>query len=219
MEQRCRLQGPAPAMAGLSVLLGCCLVAGAAAGIFSDCPSSLNTGSVGSCMFSACSPSRGPTTCSFGSCYCQEGYCRYPASTLHIQARYCVARIPGATCHLTRFCYSGGLTQSFCESGLCMCKWGYHVETSVDENGQESYQCVTSSSELAAAVARNATKQEIASLLEHQAHSDGMVAWNLAVACMWAAGASFVLAAGAAAAVLRRRGGKVSVRGHEGLLG
>merc|ERR1711972_86579 len=87
----------------------------------------------GSCKFWPCAASRGPAHCTLGSCYCNEGYCRYPHSTLHIQARYCVARIPGKTCHMSRFCWSGGLTQSFCESGLCMCKWGYRVEA--DANG------------------------------------------------------------------------------------
>eukprot|EP00413_Alexandrium_margalefii_P050214 CAMPEP_0204610414 /NCGR_PEP_ID=MMETSP0661-20131031/61491_1 /ASSEMBLY_ACC=CAM_ASM_000606 /TAXON_ID=109239 /ORGANISM="Alexandrium margalefi, Strain AMGDE01CS-322" /LENGTH=364 /DNA_ID=CAMNT_0051622221 /DNA_START=106 /DNA_END=1199 /DNA_ORIENTATION=+ len=163
-------------------VLGLCLFTGAIAGIFSDCPSSLNTGAVGSCMFSSCSASRGPTHCSFGSCYCNEGYCRYPASTVHVQSRYCVARIPDATCHLTRFCWSGGLSASFCESGLCMCKWGYHPV----KNDEGKYDCMPGTSELAAAVARNATGADIEELLEHQQHSEGMVAQNGMVAAAWA---------------------------------
>merc|ERR1719498_2150889 len=76
-------------------------------------------------MMFSCSESRGPTECKHGTCYCQEGFCRYPASTVHVQSRYCVQRIPDETCHLTRVCYKAGLTTTFCEKGLCMCKWGY----------------------------------------------------------------------------------------------
>mmetsp|Transcript_65110 Transcript_65110/g.130890 ORF Transcript_65110/g.130890 Transcript_65110/m.130890 type:complete len:208 (-) Transcript_65110:125-748(-) len=200
-------------------LLSCCLFTAAVAGILSDCPSSLNTGAVGSCLFSACSPSRGPTVCKFGGCYCQQGYCRYPASSLHVQSRYCVARIPDATCHLTRFCWSGGITRSFCESGLCMCKWGYAPKKSIDANGKESYDCVQATAELASAIARNATEEEITGLLEHQNHSDGMAAWNLVVASMWACGLASALAVGAGAFVMLRRKTKVSVRSYGELLG
>merc|ERR1719361_286544 len=119
------------------------------AGALFECPMAFNTGAVGSCMFSACSPSRGPTHCKLGSCYCNEGFCRYPASTLHVQARYCVARIPGKTCHVSHMCWSGGLTKSFCESGLCMCKWGFRPV----KKGQGKYECEMASSELATALA------------------------------------------------------------------
>merc|ERR1719188_2088572 len=97
-----------------------------------ECPLALNTGAVGSCMFFACSPSRGPTECIRGTCYCQEGFCRYPASTVHVQSRYCVQRVPDSTCHVSRVCYKAGLSTSFCEKGLCMCKWGYRL----DETGK-----------------------------------------------------------------------------------
>merc|ERR1719476_119124 len=76
-------------------------------------------------MISECSSSRGPTVCTFGTCFCEAGFCRYPASTLHIESRYCVQRVPDSTCHVTRVCYDAGLTETFCEKGLCMCKWGY----------------------------------------------------------------------------------------------
>merc|ERR1719433_1613209 len=132
-------------------------------------------------MFSGCSPSRGPTTCSFGSCFCKAGYCRYPASTVHVQSRYCVARIPGATCHLTRVCWSGGLTESFCEAGYCMCKWGL---SPVKQPGGK-YLCEPKPSDLAAAIARNAPQGEIEMLMEHKEHSDRMAAENLAVATAW----------------------------------
>jgi len=46
---------------------------------------------------------------------------------MHVRSRYCVARVPDSTCHVTRVCYKAGLTKSFCEAGLCMCKWGYHL--------------------------------------------------------------------------------------------
>merc|ERR1719401_2134873 len=149
-------------------LLACALLSAAEAwSMDTRCPMALNTGAVGSCMFSNCDKSRGPTYCAHGTCYCQQGYCRYPASTLHIQSRYCVARIPGATCHLSRFCWSGGLTTSFCESGLCMCKFGLHPVS--DGNGK--YTCESSAAELASGVARNATQDQIESLLQFQADS------------------------------------------------
>jgi len=177
-------------------LLGCA----SGQGLFSDCPSALNTGSVGSCMIGGCSPTRGPTHCSFGSCYCNDGYCRYPASTMHVQSRYCVARVPDATCHVTRVCYSAGLSTSFCDKGLCMCKWGYEVQD--DEDGKHA--CVPAASELAEAVARNATKEEIELLIQNKEHSEHMAAQNVAIATAWLCGtATLVLAAGAWA--LRRR--------------
>lgn len=91
------------------------------------CPMALNTGSVGGCKWANCAASRGPTHCRFGSCFCNTGYCRYPTSTLHIQSRYCVARVPSSSCHLTRVCYKAGLTTSFCDKGECMCKYGYKI--------------------------------------------------------------------------------------------
>jgi len=112
-------------MAQLSLVAFALTVTGAAAG--SGCPMAVNTGAVGSCMFSKCAVSRGPTSCNFGTCYCQPGFCRYPASTLHVESRRCVQRVPDSTCHLTRVCYKAGVTTSFCEKGLCMCKFGYHL--------------------------------------------------------------------------------------------
>jgi len=194
-------------MASLLVsFAGLCLLGCAAGqGLFSDCPSAMNTGSVGSCMLFGCSASRGPTHCKLGSCYCDEGYCRYPASTMHVKSRYCVARVPEATCHLTRFCYSAGLTTSFCEKGLCMCKWGYAVET--DDDGKHS--CVPATAALAEAIARNATTEEIQLLMEHQEHSERMAAQNVAIGAAWLCGAAtLVFAAGAWA--LRRRAARVT---------
>merc|ERR1719410_1059175 len=96
------------------------------------CPMALNTGAVGTCMFSQCSASRGPTYCKHGTCYCLDGYCRYPASTFHTQPRRCRASVPDSTCHLTRTCWKGGLTTSSCVKGSCMCRSGMHI----DCNGQ-----------------------------------------------------------------------------------
>merc|ERR1712048_307550 len=132
-------------------------------------------------MFSACSPSRGPTHCVFGTCFCNKGYCRYPHSTLHIQARYCVARVPGKTCHLTRFCWSGGLEESFCESGLCMCKWGYRA---VLKNG--AWECEMPYEELSAVETGDLSPEEAESRAEAKNHSDRMVFFNVVVAALWA---------------------------------
>merc|ERR1711924_371616 len=164
-----------------------------------------NIGAVGSCVLEQCSPERGPTHCHLGGCFCNEGYCRYPASTLHVQSRYCVARVPHATCHLTRFCWNGGLSESFCEAGDCMCKWGFHpVEES---NGK--YTCeAASATELTAAVAANATQEEIEALMEHKDHSDKMAAQNLAIATAWLCGGASLVVTGAAL-LLRRRYSKV----------
>merc|ERR1712187_885057 len=146
------------------------------------------------------------------------GYCRYPASTVHVESRYCVARIPGATCHVSRFCWSGGLDESFCEKGLCMCKWGYRVQETTDEKGESKYNCVPAGSELIAAVTRNATREEIAGLLEHQRHSDRIATWNVVIASIWVCG-FFVLAVCATTFVMFGRKNKVSVHINEELLG
>merc|ERR1711862_348321 len=170
----------------------------------------------GSCMFSKCAVSRGPTECEMGTCFCQEGYCRYPASTLHIQARYCVARIPDKTCHLTHFCWSGGLETSFCESGLCMCKWGYHPV----KNDEGKYECVSGASEMAVALAANATAEEIRNLIESQEHSNQMVTLNMFIAALWASAVVFFLTVGVALAVRRLRTSKVqSIAFNEMMLG
>merc|ERR1712066_71933 len=139
-------------------------------------------GAVGSCMFSNCDKSRGPTYCAHGTCYCQQGYCRYPASTLHIQSRYCVARIPGATCHMSRFCWSGGLSTSFCESGLCMCKFGRHPVSA----GNGKYTC-DESSDMIADIANDATQEKIENLLAFQSESDLLTTYNLLTAALWVA--------------------------------
>eukprot|EP00929_Paragymnodinium_shiwhaense_P097858 TRINITY_DN5944_c0_g2_i1.p1 TRINITY_DN5944_c0_g2~~TRINITY_DN5944_c0_g2_i1.p1 ORF type:complete len:226 (-),score=46.60 TRINITY_DN5944_c0_g2_i1:339-947(-) len=193
--------------------LALCLVSQAAAFF---CPPALNAGQVGSCMFSKCAASRGPTDCKWGTCWCKPGYCRYPASTMHIQSRYCVARIPDATCHLSRFCWSGGLQASFCESGYCMCKFGSHPV----ENKDGKYDCVATSAELAEAVALNATAEEIQTLLEQQSHSDRMVAQNVGIATAWGCGIGFFAMAMAAVVTMKlyKRNAKVNVEGYETLL-
>merc|ERR1712032_307179 len=92
------------------------------------CTMALNTGAVGSCMFTQCSAARGPTYCKLGTCFCIDGYCRYPASTIHVQARRCRASVPHSTCHPTRTCWKGGLTSSSCVKGSCMCRSGMHID-------------------------------------------------------------------------------------------
>merc|ERR1711862_135286 len=164
--------------------------------------------------FSKCSPSRGPTNCKLGTCYCKTGYCRYPPSTLHIQSRYCVARVPGATCHASRFCWSGGFSTSFCSSGLCMCKWGLYPEKQADGK----YLCVTAASELAIAMAGNATQAEIEDLLEFQEDSDRTVAYNMLTAGLWV---SVVLVTGIGVMfyVMRKRSRRVDDIDFNMLLG
>merc|ERR1711971_368725 len=196
----------------LAGIIGHCLLGVATASQF--CPYALNTGSVGSCMIGSCSASRGPTHCTFGGCYCNEGYCRYPASTVHVQSRYCVSRIPDKTCHLTRFCWSGGLSESFCESGLCMCKFGYKAE----KNEKGEYECAAATSELAAAIALNATAEEIQTLLEYKNHSEGMASQNVLIATAWCGCSVFALALGMVALMKPRRGG-VADQDYTSLLG
>lgn len=87
----------------------------------------MNTGAVGSCMVGSCSSSRGPTYCRHGTCYCEPGYCRYPASTVHVQSRRCRALVPHSSCHLTRTCWKGGLMSSSCVKGACMCRSHMHI--------------------------------------------------------------------------------------------
>lgn len=199
-------------MARLFAKLFVSLLASAAAwSVDTRCPMAMNTGSVGSCMFSSCSPSRGPTHCRLGGCYCNSGYCRYPSTTLHIQARYCAARIPGATCHASRFCWSGGLSTSMCDSGLCMCKWAHHPV----QQGNGKYLCRPDANALALAVAHNATQEEIMNLLEFQEHADRMAAYNILTGALWVcAGVAFVVGG----IVIRKRQSKIECSDYSPLV-
>lgn len=154
------------------------LVLGLATPASAICPMAFNTGAVGSCKIFGCAASRGPTHCKMGSCYCDEGYCRYPASTVHVGARYCVQRVQANSCHLTRVCYNAGLTTSFCEKGMCMCKFGY----SVDENGK----CAADAS-MALAAMGNSTQRSAADI-EFLRQQDAAVAWNVANFFLWISG-------------------------------
>merc|ERR1712129_446079 len=99
------------------------------------------------------------------------GFCRYPASTAHVESRRCVQRVPDSTCHLTRICYSAGLTTSFCEKGLCMCKFGYHLN--------EDSTCVVDEAPASLSAFRgNATDAELA---EIQRKEDMAVSLNVLV--------------------------------------
>merc|ERR1712194_571729 len=51
-----------------------------------------------------CSASHGPTRCTEGSCFCDEGYCRYHASTGDVKKQVCIQRVPDSTCRYS-FCY------------------------------------------------------------------------------------------------------------------
>mmetsp|Transcript_87447 Transcript_87447/g.255722 ORF Transcript_87447/g.255722 Transcript_87447/m.255722 type:complete len:198 (+) Transcript_87447:68-661(+) len=178
-------------MAQLSWLLcALALAASPCAGFF--CPPAVNTGSVGSCMFFGCSASRGPTQCEHGACYCQEGYCRYPAGTVHIQSRRCVQRVPDSTCHLSRFCYKAGFFTSFCDSGYCMCKFGY----TLDASGK------CAKADEASFLVANYTGAEVEDMIEIQRHEDFAVALNLA---MFAAWSTAVLAGMVGGAIVIRR--------------
>merc|ERR1739845_173605 len=106
----------------IELLLIAVATTGAAASCLGRCGFALNTGSVGSCAIFGCSKSRGPTHCTLGGCYCNEGFCRYPVTTLHLQSRTCRQRAGHNTCHATRVCYNAGLMDTTCSGGLCFCK-------------------------------------------------------------------------------------------------
>merc|ERR1711948_192411 len=110
---------------GLQLVLLATAVLGGAANCLGRCGIALNLGNVGSCKFWGCSKSRGPTHCTLGSCFCNDGYCRYPVTTLHVQSRTCRQRAGEDICHATRICYNAGLTTTSCSGGLCFCKFGY----------------------------------------------------------------------------------------------
>merc|ERR1712039_560452 len=193
---------------------------GAAADLATRCPIAVNTGSVGSCMFGKCAASRGPTHCTMGTCFCEPGFCRYPQGRfgVHVQSRYCVARIPYATCHLTRFCWSGGLQNSFCERGLCMCKWGLHPEKQL--NGK--YECKLGFYRKHKSTAywnkhddddddylymdllgANAMTEEIQSMKELQSEQTRAVSFNILIGALWG-GAIFAVAIACVAFVVKK---------------
>merc|ERR1712182_142662 len=97
-----------------------------------------------------------------------------------VSSRYCVQRIPDKTCHVTRVCYSGGLTTSFCEKGLCMCKFGYKYEGEGDDAT-----CVEASEMLLAAN----TTEDLAFIKQQE----NAVAFNVFMFVAWISG--FVAAA------------------------
>merc|ERR1712194_349231 len=142
-------------------------------GSATDCAASLvNNGEVGTCKYQACWEFRGPTYCSHGSCFCKEGFCRYPAGTVEIQARRCLQRVPGLNCHISRLeCRSAGLTTTICSSGIggafggkgvCVCAAGYHLNA--------KNECVAFSEDLAALGNSTDTSAEDLELLRSQGH-------------------------------------------------
>merc|ERR1712137_37818 len=133
--------------------------------------------------FWGCSKSRGPTHCRMGSCWCNEGYCRYPVTTMHIQSRTCRQRAGHDSCHATRVCYNAGLMSTACSGGLCFCKVGYH------------YNCHTKKCQWGG-LAEGLSAEE---LMEVEAESKRETMFNVFIATMWICGC-FAMVAGAALA-------------------
>merc|ERR1712187_567072 len=75
--------------------------------------------SMGSCMVLDCYPTTGPTLCLNGDCMCAEGYCSYHGR--------CRARVPDSTCHVSKFCWKGGLMSTSCVDGICLCRSEMHI--------------------------------------------------------------------------------------------
>merc|ERR1711953_933185 len=163
------------------------------------CGIALNTGSVGSCMFSSCSESRGPTHCTFGSCYCNDNYCRYPVTTLHIQSRTCRMRAGDDTCHASRFCYNSGLTTTSCSGGLCFCSFGYVYNC-------ETKQCEEDNTN--ALLPFNATQEQLAEFAHHVNESNRESLYNVLTAGLWVC-AAFVVMIGGVFVLRRLRKAKV----------
>merc|ERR1712232_857382 len=153
-----------------------------------------NTGSVGSCKIFNCAASRGPTHCSWGSCYCNEGFCRYPVTTLHVQSRTCRQRAGDTTCHTSRVCYSAGLSETSCSGGLCFCKMGM------------TYNCDTQACEYGANFLANMTTAEI-SEMEKISHQETME--QLFVVGLWACTAFVLMIGGGLVVRSRLRSPKV----------
>lgn len=186
----------------MAKLMQICIVSSlaltAAANCLGRCEIAMNAGDVGSCKFSDCSASRGPTHCSWGSCYCNEGYCRYPATTVHVQSRTCRQRAGDDTCHATRVCYNAGLTTSSCSGGLCFCKFGYKYDCAKKT-------CYWSPGALELA----GTNMTTVELDELRKEGDIETMYNVLTAAAWAC-AAFVLAiSGAVALRWRLRSSKI----------
>lgn len=100
--------------------------------------------------------------------------------------RYCVQRVPDSTCHLSRFCYKAGLSSSFCEAGLCMCKWGYRL----DSDGE----CSSNSALLSLAASGNSTEVSAEDQKFLRAANEA-TAINIAMFTLWASGFLIALTA------------------------
>merc|ERR1719245_818429 len=151
------------------------------------CGIAMNIGEGGSCALLPCSGSRGATHCTMGMCFCNEGYCRYPVTTLHVQSRTCRQRAGHNTCHMSRFCYNAGLTTSTCSGGLCFCKFGYR------------YNCYTRKCEwhdgISEVLPGNMTRMDMAELELLQKEGDRETMYNAITAAMWGC-AAFLLMTG-----------------------
>jgi len=155
------------------------------------CPMAMNTGAVGSCMFSSCSASRGPTVCHHGTCYCVEGYCRYPASTIHVQSRKCRALVPDSSCHLSRTCWKGGLSASSCVKGACMCRSGMHIGC---DGKCHSGWAPLAMSAANASWASDIDAAEIDPELEHEENIEALL--NVSIFFAWVAASSAMMIGG-----------------------
>lgn len=106
---------------------------------------------------------------------------------MHVSSRKCVQRVPDSTCHMTRFCYKAGLKASMCVKGLCMCKYGYELDTS-------SGYCKIGAA--AMTLAGNYTEAETEEMLEFQREQDYATALNLAAFSAWMAAIASVSVVG-----------------------
>merc|ERR1712050_792409 len=97
---------------------------------------------------------------------------------------------------------------SICDSGLCMCAFGYHPVKVSEEGDPDKYECQPSYETLSVAAAANATGIEIKTMLEAQDHSNRMVQKNIFIATLWASGCVASLASLGIFFVLRHRSAK-----------
>merc|ERR1712167_426409 len=74
---------------------------------------------------------------------------------------------------------SGGLEEIFCESGLCMCKWGYRVT----KNADGSYGCMPGG--MLSVDLATLSQDEIDTRTAAKSHSDRMATFNVVIAAAW----------------------------------
>jgi len=120
--------------------------------------------------------------------------------------------MPDRSCHMTRHCKNGnsyfsGLSTTTCSKGLCECNFGLKAVKMA--NGD--YECKAGGmTDLASAVARNASADEIADLIEFQHDADQIVVTNVLIFGCWVAGFMAVLVSTIVFVVRRRRSSSVA---------